>query len=70
MASFYLVQMPRVWHRYFTFRMLVTACALNLDMDGRVYVTSVVLPMGFSCATGFMQAWHRRIALYPPSSLR
>ena len=33
-VSFYLAQMPRVWHRYFTFRMQVTALAPNLEWMG------------------------------------
>ena len=68
-ASFYLVKMPLEWHRWFTFRLPVKARDLGLDWDGDVYLATVVLPMGFSCATGFMQAWHRRLALFPPSSL-
>ena len=68
-ASFYLVRMPQPWHLWFSFEKSVSASALGLPGRGRVRICAVVLPMGFTSATGFMQAWHRNVVLRPhPSS--
>ena len=67
-ASFYLVRLSWHWHRYFAFRLPVDGKLFKRPGE-TLYLASVVLPMGFSCATGFMQAWHRAIALRPPAGL-
>ena len=55
-ASFYLVRMPQPWHRWFSFEKAVSASAFGLPGRGRVRICAVVLPAGFTSATGFMQA--------------
>ena len=60
-ASFYLVRMPEKWHRWFAFGKSVSGAVFGLP--GRVRICAVVLPMGFTSATGFMQAWHRNVVL-------
>ena len=64
-ASFYLVRMPLPWHRWFSFEKSVPASAVGVAGRNRVRICSVVLPMGFTSATGFMQAWHRHVVLRP-----
>ena len=62
-ASFYLVRLPKAWHRWFVFERSVLRSALGLPGGGRARIASVVLPMGFNSATGFMQSWYRHVAL-------
>ena len=56
--------MPQKWHRWFSFEKSVSAAAPGLAGPGRVRICAVVLPMGFTSATGFMQAWHRSVVLH------
>ena len=54
---------------WFSFKKSVSASAVGVAGRKRVRICSVVLPMGFTSATGFMHAWHRSVVLRPnPSS--
>lgn len=64
-ACFYLFKVPFSWSRYFTFRKPVRRSVLGLEgpPDSLVYITSQVMPMGWSAAVTVMQHIHRSMAL-------
>ena len=64
-AAFYLFRLPESWSRYFTFRKPVKRKVLGLagNPEDDVYISSQVLPMGWSAAVTVMQHLHRRVAL-------
>ncbi len=67
-SAFYLFRLPWSWSRYFTFRKRVRRSALGLldNPDSFTYITSRVLPMGWSAAVTVMQHMHRSVALNGP----
>eukprot|EP00438_Fugacium_kawagutii_P010394 Skav220394 [mRNA] locus=scaffold639:248658:258388:- [translate_table: standard] len=65
-ASFYLFSLPPVWRPFLAFEKPVSWRALGYDRDGSTYLSSAVLPMGFSSSVGIMQHIHRRLALWSP----
>ena len=64
-SCFYLFKLPFSWSRYFTFRKPVRRKILGLagPPEEEVYITSQVMPMGWSAAVTVMQHIHRSMAL-------
>ena len=64
-ACFYLFKVPFSWSRYFTFRKPVRRKVLGLagPPEEEVYITSQVMPMGWSAAVTVVQHIHRAMAL-------
>eukprot|EP00438_Fugacium_kawagutii_P005526 Skav227070 [mRNA] locus=scaffold72:1057412:1062770:- [translate_table: standard] len=65
-ASFYLFSLPPSWRPFLAFEKPISWRALGYDQDGSTYLSSAVLPMGFSSSVGIMQHIHRRLALWSP----
>ena len=62
-SAFYLLLLPRSWWPYFTFARTADGSALGLPAGTQWYVSSRVLPMGFSGATALLQHLHHRCLL-------
>eukprot|EP00435_Cladocopium_sp_Y103_P040942 s793_g11.t1 len=65
-SSFYLFRMPDAWKPFLSFERAVSWRALGVERDGETFLSSAVLPMGFSSSVGIMQHLHRRLALWDP----
>eukprot|EP00971_Amphidinium_carterae_P238389 4732541-Amphidinium_carterae.1 len=64
-GCFYLIRLRREWARYFAFNVAYTAEELGVQERGNegsaYYIGAQVIPMGWRCAVGLVQAIHKRL---------
>lgn len=61
---FYTMKLPPCWTKYLAFNKRVNDCVLPSDLKGqRVYLASLVLPMGFLNSVSLAQHVHRNLVL-------
>lgn len=64
---FYTLSVPLCWVKYLAFNRLVPDAALPEALQGkRVYLASIVLPMGFLNSVSLAQHVHRNLVMNPP----